>query len=260
MAAILAKPDEYDRGKVLESFEKALGYRSLLVEAHPSVSDYRERLAVSLTEIAQFRHQVGRTEEALDASRRSIEILEKLVSPSATDQPRYRAELGRALNILGYLHDELRDNVRALPLLERALREEERAVAELPESDLYRTTLILILQNLGEQYADLGRVGEGLPYYRRTVVESRKRWDAHPGDRARTLSRFAEQLAMLAEVEPPCRGIRRRRNDGTRRPSLSWSLLNTAAGRFRPSSDFGEAPCCSGKAGRRPIEGSIRRR
>jgi eukaryotic-like serine/threonine-protein kinase len=199
MAAILSKPDEYDRGKVLECFEKSLKYRSALVEVHPSVNDYREKLAVSLTEIAPVRHQLGRTEAALDASQKSIEMFDKLVA-SQPDQPRYRAELGRALHILGYLHDELRDNVRALPLLERALHEEDRAVAVAPESDQFRTNLIVILQNVGEQYVDLGRVGDGLPHYRRAVLESRKRLAAHPGDRTRTLE-LADHVARLAGVE-----------------------------------------------------------
>jgi serine/threonine-protein kinase len=196
MGAILSKQDP---GKALEIFEKALDYRSALVEAHPSVNDFREKLALSLEEIAPFRHKSGRSAEAFDAIRKSIEIFERLVA-SQPDQPRYRAELGRALNIHGYLQDEFRDNVRALPTLERALREQERAVAESPESDLYKGYVIDILQNLGEQYADLGRVDEGLPYYRRAVEIRRQLLAAHPGDRDRNRE-LAEQLAMLAEVE-----------------------------------------------------------
>ena len=199
MAAILSRVDEQDHAKVLENFEKSLAYREALVEAQPSVNDYRERLAVSLREIAHYRHQAGRTEDAFAASRKSIEILERLVA-SQPEQPRYRAELGRALNILGYLHDELRDNARALPLLEKALGEEERAVVEAPESGEYRSTLILILQNLGEQYADLGRVDDGLPSFRRAAQERRKLLDTRPGDRTRTLE-LADQLAMLAGYE-----------------------------------------------------------
>ena len=199
MAATLSRVDEHDYGKVLENLDKSLEYREALVEAHPSVSDYRERLAVGLTEIAHTRHQVGRTEEAFATSRKSIEILERLVA-SQPDQPRYRAELGRARTVLGYLHDELRDNVRALPLLEKALVEEDRAVAAAPESDEYRSTLVVILENLGEQYADLGRADDSLPSFRRAVQERQKLLDARPGDRARTIE-LANQFAMLAGYE-----------------------------------------------------------
>jgi serine/threonine-protein kinase len=197
VGAILSR---LDRSKVLESFEKALEYRSALAEVHPSVSDFRERLAVSLAEIAPLRHEAaGRDEEAFAAIRRSIEIFDKLVA-SQPDQPRYRAELGRALNILGYLHDEFRDNTRALPALERALQEVQRAVADSPVTDLYKEWEVNILQNLGEQYADFGRVDEGLPHYRRAVEIRRRLLDAHPGDKDLTLE-LADQLAMLAGFE-----------------------------------------------------------
>ena len=73
------------------------------------MNDFREKWAVSLSEIAQFRHKAGRSEEAFDAIRKSIEIFERLVAAQA-EQPRYRAEVGPGPEYPGYLHDEFREN------------------------------------------------------------------------------------------------------------------------------------------------------
>jgi tetratricopeptide (TPR) repeat protein len=73
-------------------------------------------------------------------------------------------------------------------------------VHDAPESEPYKRSLIEILQNLGEQSADLGDVTEGLPHYRRAVQIRRELLGASPGDRVRTLD-LADQLAMLATVE-----------------------------------------------------------
>jgi serine/threonine-protein kinase len=196
MGTILYKQD---RKKALETFEKSLEYRTALVDAHPSVNDYRDNLAVSLAEVVPFWHEAGRDDEAFAAIRRSVELLEALVD-SQPEQPKYHAELGRSLHILGYLYDEGRDNTRALRELERARSEEDRAVTDAPETELYKLYLVDILWNLGEQYVDLGRVPEGLPHYRRAVELSRKNLAAHRGDRDRTL-RLADHIENLAAVE-----------------------------------------------------------
>ena len=185
--------------EAMEAFEKSLEYRSALVYA-TQVHDYQENLAMSLAEISVLQFRAGRVEEAFASIRRAIDILEKLVAEQP-DQPRYHGLLGRALNILGFLYDEgLRDNVRALPAFKRARDEEARAVTDVPESDPYKSELIEILQNLGEQYADLGTPDAGLPHYRRAVLVRRQLLAARPLDRDRNLA-LADQLALLGTVE-----------------------------------------------------------
>ncbi len=73
-------------------------------------------------------------------------------------------------------------------------------MADVPESDLYKSELIEILQNLGEQYADLGTPEAGLTYYRRAVLVRQQLLAARPLDRDRNLT-LADQLALLAKVE-----------------------------------------------------------
>src|SRR5262249_40063008 len=136
--------------------------------------------------------------EAIAAIRRAIELFRALVDSS--DRPQIRAELAGAWNVLGYFHDELRDNAQALPAFEAARVAAEQAVHAAPEAEPYKRSPIEILQNLGEQSADLGDVTEGLPHYRRAVQIRRELLKARPGDRVRTLD-LADQLAMLATVE-----------------------------------------------------------
>ncbi len=190
--------------EALEMFEQALEYRTSLADANPSVNDFREKVAVSLTEIAPIRHELGRNAQAYAAIRKAIDIFNGLIA-TLSSQPRYRAELGRALNILGYLYDEDRDNAHALPVLQHAREEAERAVAASPESDLYKNFVSNVLWNLGEQYVDLNRVDEGLPIYLQCVEVSRKIYAAHPRDQ-RLASTLADMLEQLAAVER-CAGL-----------------------------------------------------
>lgn len=199
ISTILYRLHPEDHRPALEMLEKALVYRDALVVAHPSVNDFRENLAGNLSEIAPMYHEVGRDVDALAAIRRSVEILEALVH-SDPDQARYHAKLGRALHILGFLRDEWRDNEQGLAELSRARDEENLAVADAPQSDIYRGHLADILWNLGEQYLDLGRVEEALPHYRRAVALRRDLLSERPGDRTVKLE-LADQLAMLAAVE-----------------------------------------------------------
>jgi serine/threonine-protein kinase len=188
-----------DRKGALEAFERSIEWRAALADSQPSVNDFREKLAQSLVAAAPLRFEAGRSDGAIAAIRRAIELFRALVA-SQSDRPQIRAELAGAWNLLGYFHDELRDNAQALPAFEAARVAEEQAVYDAPKSEPYKRSLIEILQNLGEQSADLGDVTQGLPHYRRAVQIRRELLDARPGDRVRTLD-LADQLAMLATVE-----------------------------------------------------------
>ncbi len=65
--------------KAFESFEKSLEYRRALVDAHPSVSAFRENLGNSYREVAIQEHKAGHTEKALLTLQKALDILEKLV-------------------------------------------------------------------------------------------------------------------------------------------------------------------------------------
>ncbi len=181
------------------SFGRSLEYRSALVEAHPSVSQFRHQLGKNLAEIAVVQHDARQDDKAFASIERSIEIIEKLVQ-SHPDQPLYHHDLARSLNIQGYLYDEIRQNKLAIEVFDRAIAEESRAIPGAPEVDLYKVELCSQLDNLGEQYVDLGMVAEALPHYRRQIVMLQELLTARPGNPDHAL-KLAEALSRLGNIQ-----------------------------------------------------------
>jgi serine/threonine protein kinase len=147
--------------KAFESFEKSLEYRRALVEAHPSVSAFRENLGDSYREVAIQEQEAGHSEKALQTLQKSLDILENLVQ-THPEQAAYHAALGRAWNALGYIHDETRDNLKAIPEFEKSVKEQENAIARSPDRNEYKAFLCIHLENLAEQYLDLGSSSDAL--------------------------------------------------------------------------------------------------
>ena len=144
-------------------------------------------------------HDSENDEDALTSIKKSIEILEKLVK-SQPDEAGYRHDLGRSWNIQGYFHDEARDNKAAILDFERAIAEEKRAVAAAREVDLYQDELATQVDNLGEQYVDLGRVNDALPYYRDEIAILRKLVEARPTHHE-FAHKLAEALSKLGSIQ-----------------------------------------------------------
>ncbi len=180
MASVEVSDGQFE--SALEDFERSLKSQSALVETHPSVTDFQTKLGLTLAETASVQHRLHQDSLAYASIQKSIEVLERLVK-SHRDQPRFRYELGRSWNILGYLHDEERDNTRAIPEFRRAIAEQERAVALSPDAVEYKEELSLELENLGEQFVDQGKVADGLPHYIRAADTRADLIAAHTGDR-----------------------------------------------------------------------------
>ena len=182
----------------LEAFAKTLESREALVNAHPSVTDFQEKLGLVLTEIAPLQHATRRDSEAFTSIRRSIEVLDRLVK-SQPDQPRFHGDLGRSWNTLGLLLDEARDNAQAIPAFTRAIADQELALRGFPDDFSYKEQLYIELENLGEQYIDLGKIADGLPYYRRAIELRAELADTHAGDRGLAI-KVADSLWKLATI------------------------------------------------------------
>jgi eukaryotic-like serine/threonine-protein kinase len=163
----------------LKSYEEAIRFRSALVDAHPSVIDYKVKLAVSWREMAAVQRDSQEGAKAIASTERSIDLLKALVG-AHPDHAGYHAELGLSWNFLGILYDEAGKNTEAIALFEHAVTEQQRAVDQAPGVDPYRSYLANHLENLGEQFIDLGRVSQSLPLYRRSLKISRDLSAAHP--------------------------------------------------------------------------------
>ena len=185
--------------KAFESFEKSLEYRRALVDAHPSVSAFRENLGDSYREVAIQEQEAGHTAKALETLKKSLDILEKLVQ-AEPEQAAYHAALGRAWNALGFIYDETYENRQAIPEFEKAVKEQEIAIARSPDHNEYKAFLCMHLENLAEQYLDLGSSENALRYCNLALETRRKLNVEHPKyrDYARAL---ADLLAKIGTIQ-----------------------------------------------------------
>ncbi len=149
-----------DVEKALPALERALGYRVALAEQHPSVTEFQEKLGTSYREIAELQHKAHQDGKALQSIQKSVDVNENLVR-SQPDQADFHSETGLSWNYLGVIRDDARRNVEAIACFERAIKEQEIAIDKTRDADLYKDYLCNHLDNLGEQYIDLGRLAEG---------------------------------------------------------------------------------------------------
>jgi tetratricopeptide (TPR) repeat protein len=90
--------------------------------------------------------------------------------------------------------------VKAIPAFERAVAEQERAVSAAKDVNEYKVFLTVHLENLGEEYVDLGRVDEGLRHYLRALGIRQELHRAHPGSREYALD-LATALSTLGAIQ-----------------------------------------------------------
>jgi eukaryotic-like serine/threonine-protein kinase len=185
--------------KAFESFEKSLEYRRALVDTHRSVSSFRENLGNSYREVAIQEQRAGHNERALSTLQKAIDIFETLVR-SEPEQARYHAALGRTWNAVGFIHDKLRENRKAVPAFEKAVKEQENAVAKSPADNENKAFLCELLENLGEQYLDLGAVSDAWDPYNRALEIRRKLNVGHPENRGYAKD-LADALSRIGTVQ-----------------------------------------------------------
>jgi tetratricopeptide (TPR) repeat protein len=183
----------------LKSYEQSLEYRTALVAAHPSVTLFRENLGKSYRELARVQYEAHQGSAALSSIQKAIDSFQDLVG-SKPDQARYHSELGRSLNLLGFLLDEARDNSRAIQAFRQAVAEQQLAVDKSKDVEEYEVLLCNHLENLGEQFLDLGQVTDALPDYGKVVQLRGKLADAHPANRDLTLV-LSQAIFKLGTVQ-----------------------------------------------------------
>jgi tetratricopeptide (TPR) repeat protein len=102
-------------------------------------------------------------------------------------------------NYLGVIHDDARRNVEAIACFERAIKEQEIAIDKTRDADLYKGFLCYHLDNLGEQFIDLGRLSDGMPHYERALRISRELSAADPKNRFHALE-LVKRLVALGNI------------------------------------------------------------
>ena len=185
--------------KALPFFEESLRYRSDLADSHPSVTRYREKLGVSYRELAELERNARQNPKAFQSILRAIDIFGEL-ERSQPDSANSYAELGLSWNDKGILYDDARNHDEAIHAFTNAVAEQQTAIRKSATPDFYKTYLWNHLENLGEQYLDLGRPDEGLPFYRQAQEIRAELSRAHPENMKYTLY-LVEGLIKLGTIE-----------------------------------------------------------
>jgi serine/threonine-protein kinase len=187
------------REEALPALKQALSCRLSLAEQHPSVTRFKEKLGLSYREIAELEHEVHQDANARQMLEKSVAIYQELVR-AQPDQTSFHGELALSWNYLGIIHDEARRTVEAIQPFEHAINEQETAINTARIRDEHKLPLCYYLDNLGEQYVDLGRVTDGLPYYERALQVNRELSTAKPEKRDWELE-LVKRLVALGTIK-----------------------------------------------------------
>ena len=94
---------------------------------------------------------------------------------------------------------KLAETSRRSPASSARIKEQEIAIDKARDADEYKGYLCYHLDNLGEQYIDLGRLADGLPHYERALRISRELSGAHPESRYHAIE-LVKRLVALGNV------------------------------------------------------------
>ena len=156
---------------------------------------------MSYREIAELDRTAHQNDKALAASPEGASISLAALVRSQPDSASYQGDLGRSWNYLGVIHDDARNHDGAIRAFQNAVRRASKRPSRKTDSaDLYRWYLANHLENLGEQYFDLGRPAEGLPYYNEALKIRRELSQANP-EKRQYCPRPRQRLVASGNIE-----------------------------------------------------------
>lgn len=177
---------------------------------HASLNQYRRLLvATYLGGLGSVLRKGGAVEEALSLSRRSIQILQELVS-EAPGTPDFFVELSDAWYQSAKAHWDLDQVPETLEACRQAVAAQRQALALAPAGVSYRN-------GLGQRYARLGRKLCELGHLDEAEACFRQRQALWPGDATKhaealhELRKWAAQLGDDKKILPPARQQQRQR-------------------------------------------------
>jgi serine/threonine-protein kinase len=184
--------------QALGSYQQALEYASALTKSHPSIKRFKEKQGYIYREIGQIQHREHQDVLALASAGQSKRIYQDLLQ-TEPDQAEYHRQLGLTWNFVGFLHDEARDNLKAIEPFQQAIAQQEQAIAKSKGINRDKFYLAFYLENLGEQHVDLGKVAEGLPWYEKAIQVRRELNKDKPDDREYAIT-FVKTLVNLEAI------------------------------------------------------------
>lgn len=169
-----------------ELLESALEYYEEFLQDSRDTSALRVNQASTYNRIAKINELIGRNEEALQADRQALAILEKLIRTEPGRHPDsegrridYLHDHATVLNSLGLIERRIGRIDAALESFERSRTSAETATKARPESLFYREAHANVVNNLALAQVEVGRFDEALESHdeairlQRSIVASR---------------------------------------------------------------------------------------
>ncbi|WP_152050986.1 serine/threonine-protein kinase [Tautonia marina] len=152
-----------------ELLESALEYYEEFLEDSSDQPALRVNLASTYNRIAKINEMIGRNEEALNADRQALTILEELIRSETADTPEsvdrrldYLHDHATVLNSLGLIERRIGRTEDALSSFERSRDSAQTVVTARPDSAFYLEALANVVNNLALVLVEVGRLDEAI--------------------------------------------------------------------------------------------------
>ncbi|MCH7872892.1 MAG: tetratricopeptide repeat protein [Planctomycetes bacterium] len=147
-----------------EAFRQAVSYVEELVADFPRVPDYRELLAMRLSNLGSVLHEQKRFDECEEPLRLAVEIRGKLVA-DFPDLPKFRFGLAAAQMNIGVIYEDAKRFVEAEKSTRDAMERLSALAADFPEVPIYARSHANCLYNLGDIMMVTDRTAEAEPFF-----------------------------------------------------------------------------------------------
>ena len=151
-----------------EAFRKAVPFAEKLVANFPRFPDYRDLLAMRLSNLGSVLHEQKRFDECEEPLRRSVEIRGKLVA-EFPDLPMFRFGLAGAQMNIGVIYEDAKRFVEAEQSTRDAMERLSALAADFPEVPIYARTHANCLYNLGDIMMVTDRTAEAEPFFLQAI-------------------------------------------------------------------------------------------
>jgi tetratricopeptide (TPR) repeat protein len=179
-------------GERLQWYDKAHSLLSSLAHEGPANLESQTELAGSFSRIGILQARAGHDKQAMSAFDQSIDILDHL-SQQRPDVPRYRSDLAKACNFLGWQHALDKQPIQAMARYEQACRLQEQLVStSLASSPEAHRDLANYYANLGQLQWDLDHATDSRASYEKAMLHLRPVAERHPDN-----AEFQTDLAFL---------------------------------------------------------------
>ena len=149
-------------------YDEAVAELDRAHNADTKKAEPRNELALTLDARGLIFRDLGNLPDAETDFRRSVELLDKLVSEFPT-APRFRQSLAKVCNSLGTLKQDAGRLTEAEEYFRRELPLVDRLAQDFPDRPEHRRELARTLSNLGNVLSSQGRIADAEPSLRRAV-------------------------------------------------------------------------------------------